>query len=315
MNDERTPRRQSGGRPVLAEDRAVQDIATPRRTRDLIAKHGFTFKKSLGQNFLVDQNILRKIVAAAELDQTKGALEIGPGIGALTQQLALAAGKVAAVEIDDRLIPILRDTLADTPNVSIEHGDVLKLDLGALIAREFGGLQGVSVVANLPYYVTTPILMKLLEEKLPLEHIVVMIQKEVAERMAAKPGGKEYGSLSVAVQYYCVPELVCIVPHTVFIPQPNVDSAVIKLTLRDKPAADVTDEEHFFRTVQACFAQRRKTIANNLTAFVGKDRRGLVAPLLEGCGIEPSRRGETLTLHEFAALSRALIEAGLPPKP
>jgi 16S rRNA (adenine1518-N6/adenine1519-N6)-dimethyltransferase len=310
MNDGEGVANGTAGRTA---DRGVQaDVATPKRTRDIIAKYGFSFKKSLGQNFLIDQNILRKIVSAAELDETKGALEIGPGIGALTQQLAAAAGRVTAVEIDDRLIPILRDVLAGTENVHVEHGDVLKLDLRALMERQFSGLSGVSVVANLPYYVTTPILMKLLEEKLPLEHIVVMIQKEVAERMAAKPGGKEYGSLSVAVQYYCVPELVCIVPHTVFIPQPNVDSAVIKLSLRDKPPVEVADEAHFFRTVQACFAQRRKTVANNLTAFVGKARRELVGPLLEGCGIDPSRRGETLSLSEFAALSRALLDAGLP---
>jgi 16S rRNA (adenine1518-N6/adenine1519-N6)-dimethyltransferase len=288
------------------------DVATPKRTRDIIAKYGFSFKKSLGQNFLIDQNILRKIVSAAELDESKGALEIGPGIGALTQQLAQAAGRVTAVEIDDRLIPILRDVLVDKPNVDIEHGDVLKLNLKELIERQFAGLSGVSVVANLPYYVTTPILMKLLEEKLPLEHIVVMIQKEVAQRMAAKPGGKDYGSLSVAVQYYCEPELVCIVPHTVFIPQPNVDSAVIKLTVRQKPPVEVVDEAHYFRTVQACFAQRRKTIANNLTAFVGKAHRELLGPLLQSCGIDPSRRGETLSLAEFAALSGALLDAGLP---
>ncbi|QHW32168.1 16S rRNA (adenine(1518)-N(6)/adenine(1519)-N(6))-dimethyltransferase RsmA [Paenibacillus rhizovicinus] len=292
--------------------KATVDISSPKRTKDIIAKYGFTFKKSLGQNFLIDQNILRKIVGAAELDETKGALEIGPGIGALTQQLASEAGRVTAIEIDNRLIPILRDVLSDTPNVHVEHGDVLKLDLRELMEKQFAGLTGVSVVANLPYYVTTPILMKLLEEKLPLENIVVMIQKEVAQRMAAKPGGKEYGSLSVAVQYYCEPELVCIVPHTVFIPQPNVDSAVIKLALRDKPAVEVEDEAFFFRTVQACFAQRRKTIANNLTAYVGKANRELLGPLLEGCGIDPSRRGETLSLAEFAALAHALRQAGLP---
>ncbi|SDX85238.1 dimethyladenosine transferase [Paenibacillus sp. CF384] len=291
--------------------KAGVDVASPKRTKDIIARYGFTFKKSLGQNFLIDQNILRNIVSAAELDETKGALEIGPGIGALTQKLADTAGRVAAVEIDNRLIPILKDVLADTPNVHVVHGDVLKLDLAQLLKEQFAGLSGVSVVANLPYYVTTPILMKLLEEKLPLEHIVVMIQKEVAQRMAAKPGGKEYGSLSVAVQYYCVPELVCIVPHTVFIPQPNVDSAVIKLSLRDKPAVEVENEAHFFQTVQACFAQRRKTIANNLTAYVGKVNREKLGPLLEGIGIDPSRRGETLSLEEFAALSRALLAADL----
>ncbi|MCQ6563737.1 16S rRNA (adenine(1518)-N(6)/adenine(1519)-N(6))-dimethyltransferase RsmA [Paenibacillus mendelii] len=286
------------------------DVATPKRTRDIIAKYGFSFKKSLGQNFLIDQNVLRNIVEAAELDKTKGALEIGPGIGALTQHLAETAGRVTAVEIDQRLIPILHDVFQGTENVHVEHGDVLKLDLRGLLEQQFVGLTGVSVVANLPYYVTTPILMKLLEEKLPLENIVVMIQKEVAVRMAAKPGGKEYGSLSVAVQYYCVPELVCTVPHTVFIPQPNVDSAVIKLKLRDKPPVEVADEDHFFRTVQASFAQRRKTIANNLSAFIGKANRDKVVPLLEGCGIDPARRGETLSIVEFAAVSHALQQAG-----
>lgn len=290
--------------------RTSVDVGSPKRTKDIIAKYGFTFKKSLGQNFLIDQNILRKIVSAAELDETKGALEIGPGIGALTQQLSQEAGRVTAIEIDNRLIPILQDVFADSPNVHVEHGDVLKLNLPELMEKQFAGLSGVSVVANLPYYVTTPILMKLLEEKLPLENIVVMIQKEVAQRMAAKPGGKEYGSLSVAVQYYCVPELVCIVPHTVFIPQPNVDSAVIKLSLREKPAVDVQNEDHFFRTVQASFSQRRKTLMNNLTAFVGKANRDQLGPLLSSCGIDPTRRGETLSLEEFASLSKALLAAG-----
>ncbi len=287
------------------------DIATPKRTKEIIAKYGFSFKKSLGQNFLIDQNILNKIVAAAELDKSKGALEIGPGIGALTQRLAAEAGTVTAVEIDNRLIPILEEVLADQAHTTVVHGDVLKLDLKQLFADRFKDVSGVSVVANLPYYVTTPILMKLLEEKLPLEYIVVMIQKEVAERMAAKPGGKEYGSLSVAVQYYCVPQLVCIVPHTVFIPQPNVDSAVIKLSLRDKPAVDVPDEAFFFRVVQACFAQRRKTLANNLTAFVGKERREELSAVLASCDIDPIRRGETLSLDEFAKISIALMEAGM----
>ena len=289
---------------------ASVEVATPKRTKEIIAKYGFSFKKSLGQNFLIDQNILNNIVAAAELDETKGALEIGPGIGALTQRLAEAAGKVTAVEIDNRLIPILRDVLAEENNTTVIHGDVLKLDLKQLFEEQFAGVSGVSVVANLPYYVTTPILMKLLEEKLPLEHIVVMIQKEVAERMAAKPGGKEYGSLSVAVQYYCVPKVVCTVPHTVFIPQPNVDSAVIKLSLRDKPAVEVPDEDHFFRVVQASFAQRRKTLANNLTAFVGKDRREALTELLLKNEIDPIRRGETLSLDEFARISRSMLEAG-----
>ncbi len=289
---------------------ATADIAAPRRTKEIIAKYGFSFKKSLGQNFLIDQNILNKIVSAAELDHTKGVLEIGPGIGALTQRLAEAAGTVTAVEIDNRLIPILNDLFAPYEHVSVVHGDVLKLNLKELFAQQFAGTDKVSVVANLPYYVTTPILMKLLEEKAPLEHIVVMIQKEVADRMAAKPGGKEYGSLSVAVQYYCQPELVCIVPHTVFIPQPNVDSAVIKLTLRDKPAVEGVNEEQYFKIVQACFAQRRKTLANNLTAYVGKERKEELLALLDQIGIDPKRRGETLTLEEFAQISRSFALKG-----
>lgn len=302
---------ESGSEQAKAPKKSgAPDIGTPRRTKEIIAKHGFSFKKSLGQNFLIDGNVLNNIVAAAELDEHKGALEIGPGIGSLTQKLADAAGKVTAIEIDQRLIPILADVLSDRPEVSVIHGDVLKLDLKELFQRQFADCSGVSVVANLPYYVTTPILMRLLEERLPLQHIVVMIQKEVAERMAAKPGGKEYGSLSVAVQYYCVPQLVCTVPHTVFIPQPNVDSAVIKLTVRDKPAVDVPNEDYFFRVVQASFAQRRKTLMNNLTAFVGKDRREELTSLLTQIGIDPGRRGETLSLEEFAELSKSLYEAG-----
>ncbi|WP_214627121.1 16S rRNA (adenine(1518)-N(6)/adenine(1519)-N(6))-dimethyltransferase RsmA [Paenibacillus agaridevorans] len=291
--------------------RSASDVGTPKRTKEIIAKYGFSFKKSLGQNFLIDRNVLNNIVAAAGLDESKGALEIGPGIGALTGRLAETAGRVTAIEIDQRLIPILDDLFAEQGHVTVIHGDVLKIDLQELFRSQFEGLSGVSVVANLPYYVTTPILMKLLEERLPLENIVVMIQKEVAQRMAAKPGGKEYGSLSVAVQYYCVPELVCTVPHTVFIPQPNVDSAVIKLTVREKPAVDVPDEAFFFRVVQASFAQRRKTLANNLTAFVGKENREALGGLLGGIGIDPGRRGETLSLEEFARLSRALLEAKL----
>lgn len=302
----------SGEAPGKAQAKqgGAGEIGTPKRTKEIISKYGFSFKKSLGQNFLIDGNILSRIVDAAELDSSKGALEIGPGIGALTQRLAEKAGRVTAVEIDQRLIPILGDILSDKPHVKVVHGDVLKIDLRELFREQFAECEGVSVVANLPYYVTTPILMKLLEEKLPLQHIVVMIQKEVAERMAAKPGGKDYGSLSVAVQYYCEPNLVCTVPHTVFIPQPNVDSAVIKLTVRDKPAVEVADEEHFFRVVQASFAQRRKTLMNNLTAFVGKDRREELTALLTRIGIDPGRRGETLSLEEFAKLSKSMLEAG-----
>jgi len=287
------------------------EVSTPKRTKEIIQRHGFSFKKSLGQNFLIDGNILSRIVGAAGLTKEKGALEIGPGIGALTQRLAEEAGKVTAVEIDQRLIPILTEILEDQSHVNVIHGDILNVNLRELFEEQFSGVSKVSVVANLPYYVTTPILMKLLEEKLPLEHIVVMIQKEVAQRMAAKPGGKEYGSLSVAVQYYCTTEIVCIVPHTVFIPQPNVDSAVIKLTLRERPAVEVDDEAFFFRIVQGAFAQRRKTLMNNLLALTGKDKRAELTILLEEIGIDATRRGETLSLEEYAVLSGALSQSGL----
>lgn len=286
------------------------EVSTPKRTKEIIAKHGFSFKKSLGQNFLIDGNILTRIVDAAGLSKEEGALEIGPGIGALTQRLANQAGKVTAIEIDNRLIPILAEILEEEKHVQVVHGDVLKIDLKELFATQFSDVEKVSVVANLPYYVTTPILMKLLEEKLPLEHIVVMIQKEVAQRMAAKPGGKEYGSLSVAVQYYCTTEIVCTVPHTVFIPQPNVDSAVIKLTVREKPAVEVEDEAFFFRVVQSAFTQRRKTLINNLMTITGKDRRAELTELLQSIEIDPVRRGETLSLEEYAKLSTALQATG-----
>ncbi|MEK3732776.1 MULTISPECIES: 16S rRNA (adenine(1518)-N(6)/adenine(1519)-N(6))-dimethyltransferase RsmA [Paenibacillus] len=290
----------------------IEDISTPRRTKEIIQRHGFSFKKSLGQNFLIDQNILHKIVEAAELDETKGALEIGPGIGALTEKLAQTAGAVTAVEIDQRLIPILKEVLEPYGNVRVHHGDVLKVDLHELFRTDFADKAKVSVVANLPYYVTTPILMKLLEEKLPLENIVIMIQKEVAERMAASPGSKDYGSLSIAVQYYSVPKLVCTVPHTVFIPQPNVESAVIRLEVREEPPVSVPDEGFFFEVVQASFAQRRKTIANNLKSrFFPEKGRERLEQLLAEAEIEPSRRGETLSIEEYARLSRVLYEAGI----
>jgi 16S rRNA (adenine1518-N6/adenine1519-N6)-dimethyltransferase len=288
------------------DERNAGDIGTPKRTREIIARYGFTFRKNLGQNFLVDGNVLRRIVEAAELGPEAGVLEIGPGIGALTERLARAAGKVVAIELDRRLIPILEELLKPHRNVEIVHGDALKLDLGRLITERFAGLDKVSVVANLPYYVTTPILMKLLEDRLPLESIVVMVQKEVAGRMTALPGGKDYGSLSVAVRYFAEPEIVCHVPRGVFVPPPNVDSAVVRLRLRARPPVDVRDEELFFRVVHAAFAQRRKTLANNLTVLLGRERRREAAELPASLGIDPGRRGETLSLEEFAALANEL---------
>jgi len=285
-----------------------KDIATPVRTRGILERYGFSFKKSLGQNFLIDANVLKRIVDFAGLTKDTGAIEIGPGIGALTEQLARASKKVVAFEIDQRLIPILAETLSEYHNVKIFHQDVLKADVKAVIAEEFQDIRDIMVVANLPYYVTTPIIMKLLEEKLPIRGIVVMLQKEVASRISAKPGTKDYGTLSIAIQYYTHAEIVMTVPKTVFVPQPNVDSAVIRLTKRERPAVDVKDESFFFQVTRASFAQRRKTLLNNLTSQLpdGKQKKEEILAALSSCKIDPVRRGETLSLEEFARLSDAL---------
>ncbi len=286
-------------------------IATPNRTKEILQRHKLSLKKSLGQNFLVDSNILRNIVTAAQLSPDKGALEIGPGIGALTQYLAEAAGRVVAVEIDQRLLPVLAETLSRYPHASVIHEDILKVDLHRLFEERFSEQAAVSVVANLPYYVTTPIVMKLLESRLPLENIVVMVQKEVAQRMGAAPGSKAYGSLSIAVQYYCEPEIVAIVPHTVFIPQPDVDSAVIRLAVLPQPRVRVSDESYFFQIVHACFAQRRKTMMNNLLVKFGKSNKALIQEALTEAGIDGTRRGETLSLDEYASLTEACLSRSL----
>lgn len=285
-----------------------KDIATPIRTRAILEKYGFSFKKSLGQNFLIDTNILRRIVDFAELSDNSGAIEIGPGIGALTEQLARSSKKVVAFEIDQRLLPILSDTLSPYENVKIIHKDVLEADVKEVMDQEFTNIEDVMVVANLPYYVTTPIIMKLLEDHLPIRGIVCMLQKEVADRISASPGTKDYGSLSIAVQYYTKAETVMIVPKTVFVPQPNVDSAVIRLTKRETPAVNVKDEKFFFQVTRASFAQRRKTILNNLTSQLpeGKQRKEDILQALAAAEIEPSRRGETLSLEEFGRLSDEL---------
>jgi 16S rRNA (adenine1518-N6/adenine1519-N6)-dimethyltransferase len=285
-----------------------KDIATPVRTRGILEKYGFSFKKSLGQNFLIDTNILKKIVGFAELGEASGVIEIGPGIGALTEQLARSSKKVVAFEIDQRLLPILAETLSPYSNVRVIHDDVLKADVKKAIDEEFQEVDDIMVVANLPYYVTTPIIMKLLEEQLPIRGIVVMLQKEVADRISASPGTKEYGSLSIAIQYYMKAEVVMIVPKTVFVPQPNVDSAVIRLTKREKPAVQVIDEDFFFQVTKTSFAQRRKTLLNNLTSGLtdGKQKKDEILDALNKSGIDPSRRGETLSLEEFAQLANEL---------
>jgi 16S rRNA (adenine1518-N6/adenine1519-N6)-dimethyltransferase len=286
-----------------------KDIATPARTRAILDKYGFSFKKSLGQNFLIDTNILRRIVDHADLTEESGAIEIGPGIGALTEQLARRSKKVLAFEIDQRLLPILEETLSPYPNTTIINEDVLKADVNAAIERELNGINDIMVVANLPYYVTTPIIMKLLEDKLPIRGIVCMLQKEVADRISARPGTKDYGSLSIAIQYYTEAETAMIVPKTVFVPQPNVDSAVIKLTKRKEPAVTVKSERFFFQVTKLSFAQRRKTLLNNLTSQLpeGKQKKEQILSALEQAEIDPGRRGETLSIEEFARLSDALL--------
>ncbi|WP_100405925.1 16S rRNA (adenine(1518)-N(6)/adenine(1519)-N(6))-dimethyltransferase RsmA [Bacillus solitudinis] len=287
----------------------IKDIATPIRTKQILEKYQFHMKKSLGQNFLIDTNILRNIVESANITEQSGAIEIGPGIGALTEQLAKRVKKVIAFEIDQRLLPVLADTLSPYPNVEIIHSDVLKAELQQVINDKFDDGQDLMVVANLPYYVTTPILMKLLEEKLPIRGIVVMIQSEVADRIAAKPGSKEYGSLSIAAQYYAVAEKVMTVPATVFVPQPKVDSAVLRLTIRKEPAVAVKDEEYFFKVFHASFANRRKTILNNLVHNLGpKERKSEIEAALEEADIDSRRRGETLSIEEFAKLSDSLLK-------
>ena len=286
-----------------------KDIATPLRTKEILKKYGFSFKKSLGQNFLIDTNILKRIVEHADLTEESGAIEIGPGIGALTEQLAKVSKKVAAFEIDQRLMPILADTLSPYDNVAIIYEDILKANVEQAIEEHFNGIDDLMVVANLPYYVTTPIILKLLNENLRIRGIVCMLQKEVAARISARPGTKEYGSLSIAIQYYTEAEMVMIVPKTVFMPQPNVDSAVIRLTKRAKPAVEVKDEEFFFIVTRSCFAQRRKTILNNLTSQLpeGKSKKEQILQALDQAGVDPSRRGETLTIAEFGLLSDALL--------
>lgn len=287
----------------------MKDIATLHRTKEILAKHGFSFKKSLGQNFLIDLNVLGNIVGAAGLTPESGVLEIGPGIGSLTEQSAKLAKKVVALEIDQRLLPILDDSMAPYPHVSVIHGDALELDLSEIVEREFTsqGITDLAVVANLPYYVTTPIIMRILEAKAPFRTLVMMIQKEVAERIGAKPGTKAYGSLSIAIQYFAEAEVCFTVPKQVFIPAPNVDSAVIRLNIRKEPAVRVEDEAFFFEVTRASFAQRRKTILNNLTSHFGKASKPDVEAALEKAGVDPKRRGETLSLEEFAQLADALL--------
>ena len=282
-------------------------------TRAILERHGFTFKKSFGQNFLTDTNILQKIVDTAEIDKKVNVIEIGPGIGALTEFLAESAAEVMAFEIDDRLVPILADTLRDFDNVTVVNQDILKVDLAQYIAEFKNPDLPVKVVANLPYYITTPILMHLIESGIPFSEFVVMMQKEVADRISAQPNTKAYGSLSIAVQYYMTAKVAFIVPRTVFVPAPNVDSAILKMVRRDQPAVEVQDEKFFFKVSKASFVHRRKTLWNNLTSHFGKseETKAKLTVALEQAELSPSVRGEALTLADFARLADALKEQGL----
>lgn len=285
-----------------------KEIATPSRTKEILKKYGFSFKKSLGQNFLTEPNILHKIVATAQIDSETNVIEIGPGIGALTEQLAKQASQVLTFEIDERLIPVLNETMAPYPNVTVLLEDVLKANLVQRTKETFLKEYPIKVIANLPYYITTPIMMHFLESDLVIEEIIVMMQKEVADRLSAKPSTKAYGSLSIAVQYYMEVQIAFIVPKTVFIPQPNVDSAIIKLTKREKPKVDVVDEKEFFKLTRTAFQLRRKTLWNNLIHTYGKDdnTKEWLLQALKTADISANRRGETLSLEEFARLSNAL---------
>lgn len=271
-------------------------IASPNVTQHILNRFKLRADKKLGQNFLIDHSVVQRIVEAAELSEKDIVLEVGPGIGTLTQGLAESKANVVAVELDQRLLPVLATTLEGYDNVRVVHGDILKVDIMAEV-----GNQEFKCCANLPYYITTPIIFALIEKRLPMERLVAMVQKEVAERMAAKPGGKEYGALSVAIQYYTEPEIAFIVPPSSFIPAPSVDSAVIVCKRRSTPAVEVEDEKLFFRVVQAAFSLRRKMLSNSLKNMGISSAQ--CAEWLSLAGIDGKRRAETLSLEEFAALA------------
>ncbi|MTV23498.1 16S rRNA (adenine(1518)-N(6)/adenine(1519)-N(6))-dimethyltransferase RsmA [Staphylococcus delphini] len=281
-----------------------KDIATPSRTRALLNQYGFNFKKSLGQNFLIDVNIINRIIDASGIDATTGVIEIGPGMGSLTEQLAKNAQHVLAFEIDQRLIPVLDDTLSPYDNVTVINEDILKANVAEAIQQYLSHCDKIMVVANLPYYITSPILLTLLEQDLNIDGYVVMMQKEVGERLNAQVGTKAYGSLSIVAQYYTETSRVLTVPKTVFMPPPNVDSIVVKLMKRDTPIVDVDDPNAFFKMTKGAFSQRRKTIYNNYQTLFdnGKEQKDTILQWLEQAGIDPKRRGETLSIQEYARL-------------
>ncbi len=279
----------------------MRNLANPAVVKEILKENGFNFSKSLGQNFLINDSVLEEIVESSALDGAN-VLEIGPGFGTLTQRLCARAGKVVCVEIDSSAIPILKKNLEEFDNLSIVHADIMKTDIQELVNKEFGEGK-VKVCANLPYYITSPVIMELLNPKLPIEDITVMIQKEVAERINAKAGTKDYGVLTLTVGFYATTEIITLVPPSAFMPPPKVSSAVIKLTMRDKPPVEVKDEEMYFKIIKGAFALRRKTLLNALgSANLGKTKEEITL-LLEKVGIDPKRRGETLTDKEFALIA------------
>ena len=279
-------------------------LSSHKATKEVVQKHNFKFSKSLGQNFLIDTNVIDRILEGARVQEGGDVIEVGPGIGTLTKEMGRTAETVVAIEIDNTLIPILEETLADFPNIEVINQDILKVDVQELVKEKLNG-GPVKLIANLPYYITTPIVMKFLEEDIPVTDIVVMVQKEVADRMNAQPNSKDYGALSVAVQYYCDTEIVAKAPRHMFMPQPNVDSTVIGLHVREEKKYNVDNEDIFFKTVKASFGQRRKTLLNSLggLGFLSKDQ---IKIALQEANIDEKRRGETLSIEEFASLSNAV---------
>ena len=273
--------------------------------KELLERHGFTFSKSLGQNFLINPSVCPRMAEAAVQGADVGVLEIGPGIGVLTNELLKRASKVVAVELDRRLLPVLDETLAEYDNLKVINADVMKLDLHTLIAEEFGSMD-VSVCANLPYYITSPIIMKLLEDRLPVSSITVMVQKEAAVRLCAEPGSRDSSAITAAVRYYCDPELLFHVSAGSFMPAPKVDSAVIRLSLRE-PSVHPRDEALFFRVIRGAFAQRRKTVLNSLSSSLSLDK-GELSDILCKAGVDPGARAERLTLQNFSDISDAVYE-------
>ncbi|MGO2644606.1 MAG: 16S rRNA (adenine(1518)-N(6)/adenine(1519)-N(6))-dimethyltransferase RsmA [Lactococcus cremoris] len=285
----------------------IDRISNIIRTQDILRRHDFNFKKKFGQNFLTDHNILTKITETADLSKEVNVIEIGPGIGSLTQYLLEETAEVMAFEIDKSLIPILEETMAPYDNFTLVSADILKVDLLSEIQKFKNPNLPIKVVANLPYYITTPILMHLIESKIPFSEFVVMMQKEVADRIAASPKTKAYGSLSIALQYYMEASVAFIVPRTVFIPAPNVDSAILKMVRREEPLVEVEDEEWFFKTMHSSFVHRRKTLMNNMQAAFGKESKPEIEKLLAQAEISPTIRGEALSIEEFAKLADALL--------